>query len=78
LEVEKQAAEEDKQRQMKMKEEADVISRQEAYEKAAQEQVVIDETPRPMPPEVSGTLPPVDEGDEEEAEKRKLQTGRLV
>lgn len=57
---------------MKMKEEAEVIARQEAYEKAAQEEVVIDNAPRPMPPEVSGSLPAVAEGDEEEAEKRKL------
>lgn len=35
-------------------------------------QVVIDSAPRPMPPEVSETLPPVAEGDETEEEKRKL------
>lgn len=41
-----------------------MIARQEAYEKAASEEVVIDQTPRPIPPEVTGALAPVAEGDE--------------
>ena len=53
-------------REQKRKEEAEAIARQEAYEKAASEEVVIDPTPRPIPPEVTSTLAPVAEGDEVE------------
>lgn len=45
-----------------------MIARQEAFEKAANEEVVLDQTPRPIPPEVTGTLAPVAEGDEIEGE----------
>ena len=64
LEKEKQEAEEERIRELKRKEEAEALARQEAYEKAATEEVVIDQTPRPIPPEVTGTLAPVAEGDE--------------
>jgi len=64
LEKERQEAAEEFIREQKRKEEAEVIARQEAYEKAATEEVVIDQTPRPIPPEVTGTLAPVAEGDE--------------
>lgn len=66
LERERQEAEEERIREERRKEEAEAIARQEAYEKAANEEVVIDKTPRPIPPEVTGTLAPVAEGDEGE------------
>ncbi|KAK3722076.1 hypothetical protein QZH41_019820 [Actinostola sp. cb2023] len=71
LAVEIKESEKEEMRRQNMKEEADVIARQEAYEKAAQEEVMIDSVPRPMPPEVLETLPSVAEGDETEEEKRK-------
>ena len=51
-----------------------MIARQEAFEKAANEEVVLDQTPRPIPPEVTGTLAPVAEGDEVEGELRQRNT----
>lgn len=65
LEKEREKAEEERIREQLRKEEAENIARQEAYEKAASEEVVIDQTPRPIPPEVTGTLAPVAEGDED-------------
>lgn len=66
LEKERIEAAEELIREQKRREEAEAIARQEAYEKAASEEVVIDPTPRPIPPEVTGTLAPVAEGDEVE------------
>lgn len=68
LEKERQEAEEELIREQKRREEAELIARQEAFEKAANEEVVLDQTPRPIPPEVTGTLAPVAEGDEVEGE----------
>ena len=68
LEKERKEAAEELIREQKRQEEAEAIARQEAYEKAASEEVVIDQTPRPIPPEVTGALAPVAEGDEVEGE----------
>ena len=56
----------EQQRQQAMKEEQQLIAKQEAYEKAASLPVVMDTTPRPMPPEVSESLTTLVEGDEEQ------------
>ena len=71
LELEKKEAAEELVREQKRKEEAEAIARQEAYEKAANEEVVVDQTPRPIPPEVTATLAPVAEGDEGKGKKEK-------
>ena len=49
-----------------MREEAELLARQEAYARAAAEPIVIDNTPRPMPPEFNQTLETVAEQGEEE------------
>lgn len=49
-----------------MQEEAELLARQEAYEKAAAEPVVIDATPRPLPPDLNKALETVTEREEEE------------
>lgn len=49
-----------------MKEEAELLARQEAYARAAAEPIVIDNTPRPLPPELNQTLETVAEREEEE------------
>ncbi len=49
-----------------MKEEAEQLAMQEAYARAAAEPIVIDNTPRPMPPELNQTLETVTEQGEEE------------
>ena len=72
LEKEQQVAQQEALRQERMKEEAEVIARQEAYEKAASEEVVIDTAPRPIPPEVTGSLATVAEDEEEDAEKKGM------
>ena len=71
LEKERQVAKQEELRQERMKEEADAVARQEAYEKAATEEVVVDTAPRPIPPEVKGSLATVAEGDEEEDAEKK-------
>ena len=49
-----------------MKEEAEMLAREEAYARAAAEPIVIDSTPRPMPPELNQTLETVTEREEED------------
>ena len=49
-----------------MREEAESLARQEAYLRAAAEPVMIDNTPRPMPPELNQTLETVAEQGEED------------
>lgn len=68
LEKERKEAAEELLREQKRREEAELIARQEAFEKAANEEVVLDQTPRPIPPEVTASLAPVAEGDEVEGE----------
>ena len=65
LEQEREQAKIEERRQQAMKEEQELIAQQEAYEKAALEPVVIHDSPRPLPPEISESLPTVAEGDEE-------------
>jgi hypothetical protein len=49
-----------------MREEAESLARQEVYARAAAEPVMIDNTPRPMPPELNQTLETVAEQGEED------------
>ena len=60
------------ERQRAMEEEQRLIAQQEALERALQEPVVVDDTPRPMPKELTESLPTLTEGDEEE---KKAETG---
>eukprot|EP00794_Sanderia_malayensis_P012301 gene12301-13570_t len=67
LEQEREEYEIEQKRLQAMEEEQKLIARQEAYEKAAAEPIVVTDTkPRPMPPEVTESLPTLVEGDEEE------------
>ena len=66
LEAEKNQAAEEHERERKRREEAEAIAQQEEHEKAADKEVVVDEIPRPVPPEVTATLAPVVERDEGE------------
>lgn len=49
-----------------MREEAELLARQEAYARAAAEPIVIDNTPRPLPRELNETLETVAEQGEDE------------
>ena len=53
-----------------MKKEEEMVAKQEEYEKEAAAEVVVDTTPRPIPPEVTQSLPTVTEDEEEDAEKK--------
>ncbi len=65
LEKEREDYEIEQKRLKAMEEEQKIIAQQEAYEKAAAEPIVVDNTPRPMPPEVSESLPTLVEDEEE-------------
>ncbi|XP_028405160.1 DPY30 domain-containing protein 1-like [Dendronephthya gigantea] len=66
LEKEQKIADEEELYRARMKEEAEFLAKQEAYARAAAEPIIIDNTPRPMPPELNQTLETVSEREEEE------------
>ena len=66
LAKEREIAEKEALYRARMKEEAEFLAKQEAYARAAAEPVVIDTTPRPMPPELNQTLETVTEQGEED------------
>ena len=68
LEKEKEIADKEALYQARMREEAELLAKQEAYARAAAEPIVIDNTPRPMPPELNQTLETVGEEEEPAAE----------
>ena len=62
-----------------MREEAELLARQEAYARAAAEPIVIDNTPRPMPPELNQTLETVaEQGEEEMTAGRDIITSTYI
>ena len=69
---EQKIAEEEALYQARMKEEAELLAKQEAYLRAAAEPIIIDNTPRPMPPELNQTLETVSEREEEEPDMTGL------